>query len=175
MSTEDIVTDTIQKDNNKETDIVDEKEIDQDEVINGDEKKVLSKSQIKKKRKFEQMQEHWKEKKKLKKEKKRMKSAEKKEMTQEDGIFDNIHEKLRNRRSFCGGKSSFERVTSSAASTVARRYEDESSRGYRSWLSGVDATEWAQQSHAASDVQLWIYQACGQASPSCFDQRQGGD
>ena len=139
MSTEDIQTDCIQKDSKRETNIMDEKEIDQTEVFDGEEQKVLSKSQIKKKRKFEQMQEHWKEKKKLKKEKKRMKSAEKKEMTKEEGIFNTMHEKLRSRRSFCRGKSSFERVTSSKAFTVAGRYEDESSRGYRSRLSGVDA------------------------------------
>lgn len=51
------------------------------------ETQTLTKSALKKKRKFEQMQAHWTEKKRLKKERKRQKALEKKEVTQNEGLY----------------------------------------------------------------------------------------
>ena len=54
---------------------------------NNEETKPLSKSAMKKKMKFEKMQNYWKEKKKLKKQQKKEKASEKKEITEKDGIL----------------------------------------------------------------------------------------
>ena len=54
---------------------------------NEEETKPLSKSAMKKKMKFEKMENYWKEKKKLKKQQKKEKANEKKEITEKDGIL----------------------------------------------------------------------------------------